>query len=96
MNQLEQARDAVLERKSLEDMKTAGHDMQEAVRAAEQAVQAARDLIDGLPDAEQRAVCRYRYLLAYTWQDTASAMGCDMSTVFRRHRRAMRNLGFKA
>lgn len=93
MNQLDRARAAVLESKSLKDMQAGGHDMQQAVRAADAAVQAARDLIDSLPDAEQRAVCRYRYLLAYTWQDTASAMGCDMSTVFRRHKRALRNLG---
>ena len=85
MNQLDRAREAVLEKKSLQDMQTGGHDMQQAVRAADAAVQVARDLIDSLPDAEQRAVCRYRYLLAYTWQDTAAAMGCDMSTV--------RNLG---
>lgn len=93
MNALDRAREVVLERKSLEDMQTAGHDTQKAVRAADAAVQVARDLIDSLPDAEQRAVCRYRYLLAYTWQDTAAAMGCDMSTVFRRHKRALRNLG---
>ena len=93
MNALDRAREAVLEKKSLQDMQTGGHDMQQAVRAADAAVQVARDLIDSLPDAEQRAVCRYRYLLAYTWQDTAAAMGCDMSTVFRRHKRALRNLG---
>lgn len=95
MNVLDRARGAVIERKSLRDMQAKGHDVRDSIAAADHAIREAGDVIDTLNDAEQRAVCRYRYLLAYTWSDTAAAMGCDMSTVFRRHNRALEKLGLK-
>lgn len=102
MSVLDKAREAVIELKRLEEIKAgmpeasgAQELIGERLKENQRVINSAIEIIDAVENVNERSVLQYRYLLAYTWQDTATAVGCDMSTVFRRHNRALRKLGMR-
>jgi len=99
MNVLEQARTADAEARCLKALyKKMGLDtaeIKEQIDDANKALREAQKLIDSVENRNERTVLRYRYLLGFTWQGIADAMGCDVSTVFRRHDRCLKRMGLK-
>ena len=51
-----------------------------------------REVIDAVPDPDERMVLRYRYIHNMTWEKIGDALHADRTTVYRWHNTAIRHV----
>lgn len=50
------------------------------------------DFIDGIGNPQWQSLLRHRYVLCKPWPDVAVEMGCSLRTIYRLHKKILRNL----
>ena len=50
------------------------------------------DFIDGIGNPQWQSLLRHRYVLCKPWPDVAVEMGCSLRTIYRLHKKILKNL----
>ena len=50
------------------------------------------DFIDGISNPQWQSLLRHRYVLCKPWPDVAVEMGCSLRTIYRLHKKILKNL----
>ena len=50
------------------------------------------DFIDGIGNPQWQSLLRHRYVLCKSWPDVAVEMGCSLRTIYRLHKKILKNL----